>query len=62
MRRSADLLEREAKKITCGSRDVGDNLALIRDGLHIERNLRLVGRDAEPNRIARERRASPTRS
>ena len=55
VRRSADLLEREAKKITCGSRAVGENLTLIRDGLHIERNLRLVGKDAEPNRIARER-------
>ena len=55
VRRSADLLEREAKTITCGSRDVGDNLTLLRDGLLIERNLRLVGRDREPNRIARER-------
>ena len=55
VRRATELLEQEARKITCGSRDVGDNLTLIRDGLHVERNLRLVGKEAEPNRIARER-------
>jgi hypothetical protein len=56
VRRATELLEREAAKIRCGSRDVGDNLALLRDGLSAERNLRLVGKDAEPNRIANERR------
>ena len=44
IRRSGDLLEDRASKFSCGSKDPGKALELLREGILVDGDLELVGR------------------
>jgi hypothetical protein len=55
VRRSGDLLEQRASKFSCGFRDPGEAIALLRDGLLIDGDLQLIGRGSKGRQLERER-------